>query len=49
VTPLQVLAFCGLFSAALGTVGGLFGILPLVGLGSLIMLSGNLYAFIKDS
>lgn len=44
MNPLQVLATCGIVSGVLSTCGGLFGFLPMVGVGALIMLIGNIYA-----
>ena len=46
MSPLQVLAACGIISGVLGTAGGLLGIVFLIGLGSLIMLTGNVYALL---
>ncbi len=46
MSPIQVLAACGIVSGVLSTAGGLLGIFFLIGLGSLIMLTGNLYALL---
>lgn len=50
MTPLQVVAACGIISSCLASAGGFTKTPFLLGLAGLTMLTGNLYAlFFKES